>query len=193
MTATRSHVDAADAVLAPAAARSLARLLLRQLPRRWTHVQAVGHSATRLAPRLALPASEQQTLVAAAWLHDIGYSAALPAPYGWHPLDGAAFLRTLGFERLAGLVAHHTTADQESVLLGHAAALSGFPAENTLISSALSYLDMTNGPDGQRWTFAQRFADVQQRYGDDSTPTRAMREAMPHLLNVHAQVHAALI
>jgi HD superfamily phosphodiesterase len=42
-------------------------------------------------------------LVAACYLHDIGYALAL-ARGGFHPLDGARFLRALGRERLACLV-----------------------------------------------------------------------------------------
>lgn len=44
-------------------------------------------------------------LVAAAWLHDIGYAPSVRQT-GFHPLDGAMFARSAGFgELVASLVA----------------------------------------------------------------------------------------
>jgi len=61
------------------------------LPQRWRHVQSVARRAGWAADRLSLP----EDLVAAAWLHDIGYAPGL-AVTGFHPLDGARFLRRAG-------------------------------------------------------------------------------------------------
>ena len=61
------------------------------LPRRWRHVQSVARRAAWAADRLSLP----DQLVTAAWLHDIGYAPGL-AVTGFHPLDGARFLRRAG-------------------------------------------------------------------------------------------------
>jgi hypothetical protein len=59
-----------------------------------------------LARVTALGPDDREILVAAAWLHDIGYAPGL-AETGFHPLDGARWLRTAGFgDRLAGLVAY---------------------------------------------------------------------------------------
>lgn len=45
--------------------------LERALPRRWTHVQAVA----ALARQVSLDLDEDaDTLVSAAWLHDVGYA-----------------------------------------------------------------------------------------------------------------------
>ena len=55
-------------------------------PRRWCHVQGVAARAKQLR------GSDGDTpVVAAAWLHDVGYSPAA-ADTGMHALDGAAFL-----------------------------------------------------------------------------------------------------
>ena len=62
-------------------------------------------------------------LVAAAWLHDIGYAPTLAATV-FHPLDGARHLRALGHERLARLVAYHSSARWEAEALGRLAACS---------------------------------------------------------------------
>src|SRR5580693_4887911 len=71
-------------------AASLARAKLREpLPRRWSHSRGVAARARTLAPILGPDAS---LLTAAAWLHDIGYAPAL-AETGFHPLDGARYLR----------------------------------------------------------------------------------------------------
>ena len=74
------------------------------LPRRWMHVQAVAKKAERIGGVL-VEASEADVLTAAAWLHDVGYAPAL-AITGFHPLDGARWLRAQSFnERVTALVA----------------------------------------------------------------------------------------
>ena len=53
-------------------------------------------------------------VVAAAWLHDVGYSPALQDT-GLHALDGAVFLAGRGVEPLVvSLVAFHTGAEFEA-------------------------------------------------------------------------------
>ena len=66
--------------------------LAEALPRRWQHVQAVAAQAAWLA---VIPSVAGDALVAAAWLHDIGYAPDL-VDVGFHPIDGARFLRKLG-------------------------------------------------------------------------------------------------
>jgi hypothetical protein len=48
-----------------------------------------------------------------AYLHDIGYAPRLVRT-GFHPLDGAEWLASMGEIRLANLVAHHTGALHEA-------------------------------------------------------------------------------
>jgi predicted hydrolase (HD superfamily) len=89
-------------------ARNLARShLAADLPQRWRHVRGVAHHASQIAPSVA---GSDDTLVCAAWLHDIGYAPEVAAS-GFHPLDGARFLAAAGVsKRLLGLVAHHSRA-----------------------------------------------------------------------------------
>ena len=88
--------------------QALARDLLAGEGTRLQHVRTAGLVATRLS--VLFDAEDGQLLITAATLHDIGYSARI-AHTGFHPLDGAAFLRAQGYpERLAGLVAHHSLA-----------------------------------------------------------------------------------
>src|SRR5437763_10856345 len=109
-------------------AQDLARRYL-DVPRfheaRWPHVQAVGAKAAKLAPAYG---SDGDVLVAAAWLHDIGYAPEL-AQTGFHPLDGGRFVAGLSATRIAGLVANHSGAAIEAQLRGLADELAEFPDE----------------------------------------------------------------
>ena len=94
-------------------AETLARHLLEEpLPRRWAHTTGVGATARTLAGLLG---DQADLLTAAAWLHDIGYSPAL-AVTGFHPLDGARYLRDTGQAEpvVCSLIAHHTCAINEA-------------------------------------------------------------------------------
>lgn len=163
------------------------RLLAQQLPRRWRHVKSVAAKATRVAE--TLPTPERPVLVAAAWLHDIGYSPGLKDS-GMHALDGARWLRANGYDpRVTSLVAHHSCALYEAEERGLAETLRGeFPPEETPTSDALWYSDMTTGPDGQDLTVDERLTEVRQRYGPDHIVTRFWARAEPALLAAVARV-----
>ena len=76
-------------------ARRLAKELLRgRSEERWRHSRAVAHRASELA--ITVPETDRPVLVAAAWLHDIGYVKPLRKT-GFHPLDGATYLRAKGW------------------------------------------------------------------------------------------------
>src|SRR5690349_9851051 len=104
-------------------------LLAAALPRRWKHVQAVARRGAELGLSL-LKEDDRDILAAAAWLHDVGYAPDL-AVTGFHPLDGARWLRSLNFDgRVAALVAHHSCAHLEADERGFAEELAGeFPRE----------------------------------------------------------------
>ena len=88
-------------------ARDLAGSLLAEpLPRRWAHSQGVAAKAQSLGGILG---DDAELLWAAAMLHDIGYTPSL-ATTGFHPLDGARYLRdhSAADERLVRLVANHS-------------------------------------------------------------------------------------
>jgi putative nucleotidyltransferase with HDIG domain len=161
-----------------AAAADLARRhLAESLPRRWKHVQAVAARAARLAEHLDEP--DAGVLVDAAWLHDVGYAPPL-AQSGFHPLDGARFLREVGVEeRVVALVAHHSAAATEAAELELADELSEFLDEQTLVRDLLWWCDMTTVPDGQTMPFDDRMAEVRTRCGPDHYVTQAMRTGMP--------------
>ncbi len=161
------------------------RRLLSPLGRRWRHAQTVVDTARQLT--IGLTPEDADVLLAAAYLHDVGYAPEL-AITGFHPLDGGRHLRVLEHERLAGLVAHHTQGRREARLRGFQEALVEFDDEDSLVSAALAYCDLTTGPRGERMTPGQRLLDVEARYGDNSPVTNGLRAAWPDLMHSVGQV-----
>lgn len=160
-------------------ARDLARTLLEEpLPRRWAHTQGVAARAESLA---SVVGQDAELLHAAAWLHDIGYSPAI-AESGFHPLDGARYLRDVEHadSRLCRLVAHHSCACVEAEERGLTGVLSAeFAAEADALTSSLIYCDMTTDPDGNRVTFDARLDEILSRYGEGDIVSRSMQRAAP--------------
>lgn len=147
-------------------ARSLAEAHLAvALPRRWRHVQGVARQGERIAH---LFGTEGDPLVAACWLHDIGYAPAL-ATTGFHPLDGANALCRLGWDdRTCALVARHSCAIREAELRGVEREVSQFPDEGSELRDALWFCDMTTSPDGEPVTVEDRLSEILVRYGEGS-------------------------
>ena len=176
------------------AAQTARKLLERQLPVRWAHTQRVAAQACTLSPILGADADQ---LEAAAWLHDVGYSPEL-AVTGFHPLDGARFLRAEGADEIVCLlVAHHTCAIVEADLAadqrGLAAELaSEFSRPRPDLDEALIYCDMTGGPDGTVMTVDARLAEIFSRYAADHPVTHAIRQAAPTLVDSVHVVQARL-
>ena len=122
-------------------------------------------------------------VTAAAWLHDIGYAPAL-ADTGFHPLDGARYLRDTEHAdaELCSLVAYHSGAINEAAERGLAGELTReFRPARRDLSDALIYCDMTTGPDGQRTTVEQRLAEIQARYGPEDPVSHAIARSAPLL------------
>jgi putative nucleotidyltransferase with HDIG domain len=136
----------------------------------------VAVKAARIA--VILDEQDQDVLVAAAWLHDIGYVRDL-AMTGFHPLDGARWLRAQGFDpRVTDLVAHHSCALIEADERGLADQLGAeFPNEESVTADALWYCDMTTGPDGQDFDVLDRLDEIRSRYGPDHVVTRFIQRA----------------
>ncbi|SMC85389.1 HD domain-containing protein [Kibdelosporangium aridum] len=120
-------------------------------------------------------------LVAAGMLHDVGYAPDL-ANTGFHPLDGARYLRRLDApERLCALVAHHSCAWREAELRGLSAELAEWVDEETPLRDALWWADMTTSPDGEVVSFDERVKEIQERYGPDDLVAFFIRQAEPEL------------
>jgi hypothetical protein len=162
----------------PAWAEEHAATLLANLGARWQHVRGVARQAQRVSAALA--PEDRPYLVAAAWLHDIGYAPDLAAT-AFHPIDGARHVRALGHERLARLVAYHSSARWEAEALGLAGELAAFSREDSATSDALTYCDMTTSPTGQRITLDDRLAEIAERYGAEHLVVRCLQRAREHL------------
>lgn len=173
-------------------ALSLAReILAEELPRRWQHVQAVGQRGREF--RHFHNRHRLDLLVAAGYVHDIGYSERI-AETGFHPIDGARHLRRLGFdEAIVGLVAHHTCAHVEADLRGLGLALRReFPFDPALPHDELLFCDLTTGPSGEPVTVEDRLEEVKQRYGPDDLVHRFIVAAEDQLLAAASRAEAML-
>jgi hypothetical protein len=159
-------------------ARELSQTLLADLPERWRHSIGVAWRAEQLV-RTMRGTAEAETLVAAAWLHDIGYAEPL-RDSGFHPLDGGLYLRRLGWSpRIAGLVAHHSEAWCVAEVRGLAGRLSAFPREHGAVADALTYADQTVGPNGRAMDVEERIEDMLRRHGPHSPNAAAHPRRAP--------------
>jgi len=149
----------------------LAERLVRPLGRRWAHVQAVARVATSLTR--VVSAQDGPILVAAAWLHDVGYAAEL-VDTGFHPLDGARYLRAEGYpSRIVNLVAHHSGARFEAAERDLELQLAEFEFENSPVMDALITADLTTGPSGETMSYQDRIAEILRRYPPEDPVHRA--------------------
>jgi HD superfamily phosphodiesterase len=133
-------------------------------------------------------------LEAAAWLHDIGYTPDLAAT-GFHPLDGARYLRDVeqADPRLCGLVAHHSCAGIEAEERGLADDLfREFQRVDAVLEDALAYCDMTTTPTGHVVTVHARLSEIVERYGPGTIVTRFIRKAEPDLVSSVARTQSRL-
>jgi hypothetical protein len=171
-------------------ARAVAYECLRGLPARWGHSVAVATRAEELA--VTVDPTERDTLVAAAWLHDIGYGPALHLT-GFHPLDGALHLQRRGWpDRVCALVAHHSGAWFVAGPLGLRTSLDRYLREASPVSDALAYADQTVGPEGQRLPIRHRLAEAVRRHGPGSAQARVHAARQTHLLAVATRVEQRL-
>ncbi|MFF5233907.1 HD domain-containing protein [Dactylosporangium sp. NPDC000521] len=167
------------------------RLLAEPLPTRWAHVQGVGHTAENIAQVVG---DDAELLVCAAWLHDIGYAPNLNK-VGFHPLDGARYLRDVEHadDRLTRLVANHSCALIEARYRDLDGDLAQeFPSPADFVLDALTFCDMTTSPTGARVDLDERLSEAFERYGDGHLVTRSLTEARPQLMASLQRVGAAL-
>jgi putative nucleotidyltransferase with HDIG domain len=161
--------------------------LADDLPMRMAHVRGVAARAAELGD--VLP-EDGDLLLRAAWLHDIGYGTHA-CQTGFHPLDGALYLRNAGYsERLCALVAHHSGAKIEAGFFGCSQELAAFADERTLIRDLLWYCDMSVGAEGTAVSFAERMEDVRARYTPDNYVIRALNASMPERIGAVTRAEA---
>lgn len=172
------------------AAAELACTLVAPLGRRWAHVQAVAARAEQL--RAAVDPADGDTLVMAAWLHDIGYAPAI-GHTRFHPLDGARHLRATGWPQpVVELVAHHSGARYEAVQRGLSDELAEFAFRDNALDDALATADLTTGPDGTQLLYAERIAEILTRYPPEDPVHRAWQIAGPILADAVSKTRARI-
>jgi putative nucleotidyltransferase with HDIG domain len=159
---------------------------------RFAHTITVGRKAERVA--VPLGASEPELVVAAAFLHDIGYADAA-VDTGMHQLDGARFLRSLGYDDdLCRLVAHHSFARAEARHRGLADVLMAefVPPDGGLSESLdlVTYCDLTTSSTGEPVSVYERLSGIYARYPSDHVVTVTMREVEAPAHEVVARIQA---
>ena len=190
MTKADKRPPEAGGALAVKAELRTRDLLRKDLPERWRHSLGVAKRAKRLA--VTVPPAERHLLVAAAWLHDIGYAHRLKRT-GFHPIDGGLYLRDHGWdEDLCALVAHHSGARFVPVERGFTELLETFTFVESPLTDALTYADQTVGPGGKRMTVPYRINEAITRHGPDSPNARARVDRVPYLLAVADRVEQRL-
>ncbi len=169
-----------------AVAADLTRYLLDSDPDRLAHSQAVARRAEFLT--LAVQPEYAPLLVAAAWLHDIGYAPGL-RDTGFHPIDGARHLQTIGWPpAICNLVAHHSGARFVARILHLDRELEAYPFSQDAVSDALTVADQTIGPKGQAMTLDERMSDMLKRHGPDSPNAKAHPLREPYILAAATRV-----
>lgn len=123
-----------------------------------------------------------QTVIDAAWLHDIGYSPEVKDT-GMHAIDGGAYLRDRGWPAdVVSLVAHHTGAWSEAHERGLADELNSFDEPPSELLDALTLCDLVVSPVGERVTPGSRIAEIFDRYPDDHPVHRAVSRSRDGLM-----------
>jgi hypothetical protein len=131
-------------------------------------------------------------LAAAAWLHDIGYGMAVVAT-GFHPLDGARFLRRIGMEDgVTSLVAYHSGATFEAEERGLEVELAEFAPPPRELLDVLVFVDMTTSPTGERVSVDVRLVEIMSRYEPSDPVFRAVTRSGPALRESVARATARL-
>jgi hypothetical protein len=166
--------------------------LVLSLPERYAHSQGVARRASELA---SMVGSDAGLLASAAVLHDVGYAPRL-AVTGFHPLDGARFLRDVhrADDRLVRLVGNHSFALLEAEERGLREVLETEfpPLEDQFLMDALVWCDMTTTPGGQLTTAGERVAEIIRRYGAASVVGRFIVQASSEIFAAVARVESAL-
>lgn len=174
----------------PNHARTLAERNLVRSARRWAHVQGVAATAEIVAP--VIDAEHSDEIIAACWLHDVGYAPDL-AVTGFHPVDGASFAKREGMpELVVSLIAFHTGSVFEAQQRGLLAELSVFAAPPRDVLDIVTYADMTTSPSGEPISAEDRVAEILSRYEEDDPVFAAVSTSAPELLAAVARVEERL-
>lgn len=159
--------------------------------KRLTHIQAVAASVRQSVIDLNhsgyTPGIDTAEAYCAALLHDIGYVEDL-ALTGFHPVDGAVFLRSSGYPRLAELIIGHSNSPEQAQLRG----ISGVAASADIIAELITYWDVQTKQGGEQVTYEERLADIIKRYGEESAVTQAHLISRPRIQQIINKIDGLL-
>lgn len=157
----------------PAPPEHIAAHLLGDVGTRLPHSRAVARQASMVSE--FLEDRWKGAIVDAAWLHDIGYGPTVTSS-GFHPLDGARWLRAEGFpEETCSLVAWHTGAIFEARERGLDDELHAeFAPPPPSALDALTWADLTSSPSGDLVSPVARLNEILDRYEPGSAVHRAI-------------------
>lgn len=166
----------------------MVKLLAPLTDSRRAHSIAVGRRMESIAENL--PEYLRADAVTAAYLHDVGY--AVPGGLGFHPIDGARLLRSLGYSPVVcHLVAFHTASVVEADVRDIDPAVFeefevGDVAGLELANDFMWWADLSTGPSGQAFTVDERIDEILSRYEAGSIVHTAISRSAP-LLRAAAQ------
>lgn len=164
----------------PGQARSLAKNALVSLPKRWAHVQGVAEAARKASA--LIDAEHSDVIVAAAWLHDVGYAEQISTT-GFHPLDGARYAESQGFPaEVVSLIAYHTGALVEAAERSLSAQLTKISEPSADLLDVLTFADLTTSPIGEPIDAESRVSEILSRYEKTDPVHQAVTKSAPGLL-----------
>lgn len=132
------------------------------------HSQTAAEQAARACARLGC--RDTDVVVAATWLHDIGYAHTLRST-GFHPMDGAlALMKDDWPDRVISLVAHHSQATMEAPYYSVAHHLRLIDSVSGLPADIVTFADVTSSRSGGIVTPAARIEQLRQDDIDSGSP-----------------------
>gem|GEM_PF-1978370 len=165
----------------PVVLREFIRSAFQHEPLRCEHILAVADRAVQVCDTLLNHRHVNCCLKeteCAALLHDIGYLPEISTlleqateyhPTGWHPVDGANFLRYRGEHRLATLIEGHGHSPEVSKLRG----LAPMTVSNDIVAMIITYCDVQTDPNGIPVSYMERLNEIGERKGLESQEYKA--------------------
>lgn len=161
---------------------AMMKLLAPLTNSRRAHSLAVGRRMESVAEQL--PEHLRSDAIDAAYLHDIGYGHPVT---GFHPIDGARLLRSLGYSAIVcHLVAFHTAAVVEAEVRGiDLAAFDEFRLDGVAdldrADDFMWWADLSTGPSGESFSVDERINEILTRYEPGSIVHTAISRSAPLL------------
>ncbi|MCI5064646.1 HD domain-containing protein [bacterium] len=170
----------------------------RESPERLAHILRVARfteEVLKSLPASVLAPSAHDQILRASLLHDIGYLPELKhylsehTPYevtGWHPIDGANYLRHRKEPLLAELIEGHSNSLEVTELRG----FPPFTPSEQLGAKIITYCDVQTGPTGEPIDYHQRLEEIRNRKGEDSISYRAHKNAKHRIEAILGEINA---